>query len=217
MALFESPSTPGLVVLLLSYKLGEMGAMNMLPLMLLDHGMSVPVVGFWTGVVGQAFSIAGSSFASAIVRRFGNTVDCLQWLFLCRIVMIALLTTFAFVINIVSHWFGVALMNATLLVSGAITTNVFTLMMECTRSEVAEAARATHYTILSTAEVLGKLLFSSLGAAALTDILGYPLAYLLFLALNILPPSLLRLSRQRWPFIYSSKLGSGDISLGTLL
>uniref|UniRef100_A0A0R3WR07 Major facilitator superfamily domain-containing protein 6 n=1 Tax=Hydatigena taeniaeformis TaxID=6205 RepID=A0A0R3WR07_HYDTA len=71
MALFESPSTPGLVVLLLSYKLGEMGAMNMLPLMLLDHGMSVPVVGFWTGVVGQAFSIAGSSFASTIVRRFG--------------------------------------------------------------------------------------------------------------------------------------------------
>lgn len=80
MALFDSPSTPGLVVLLLSYKLGEMGAMNMLPLMLLDHGMPMAVVSFWTGVVGQVFSIAGSSSASAIVRHFGyilhSTVRC---------------------------------------------------------------------------------------------------------------------------------------------
>ncbi|KAH9285381.1 Major facilitator superfamily domain-containing protein 3 [Echinococcus granulosus] len=209
-ALFDSPSTPGLIVLLLSYKLGEMGAMNMLPLMLLDHGMPMAVVGFWTGAVGQAFSIVGSSSASVIASRFGNTVDSLQFLFLCRIVVISLLTAFAFSINFVSHWFGVALMNATLVVSGAITTIVFTLMMECTRSEVVEGARATHYTILSTAEVLGKLLFAALGAAALTDILGYPLAYLLFLALNILPPSLLVLGRRRWPFLHSHKLVSCD-------
>ncbi|KAL5112134.1 Major facilitator superfamily domain-containing protein 3 [Taenia crassiceps] len=210
MALFDSPSTPGLVVLLLSYKLGELGAMNMLPLMLLDNGMSVTVVGFWTGVVGQVFSIAGSSSASAIVRCFGSTADSLQGLFVCRMVIISLVTAFAFSINLVSPWFGVALMNATLVVSGAITTNVFTLMMECTRSEVTEGARATHYTILSTAEVLGKLLFSALGAAALTDILGYSFAYLLFLALTILPPSLLAFGRRQWPFLSSKKLSFGD-------
>ncbi|VDK32934.1 unnamed protein product [Taenia asiatica] len=217
MAIFDSPSTPGLTLLLLSYKLGEMGAMNMLPLMLLDHGMSMTVVGFWTGVVGQVFSIVGSSSASAVVRRFGNTVDSLQCLFLCRIVIISLLTAFAFSINFVSHWFGVALMNATLVVSGAITTNVFTLMMECTRSEVAEGARATHYTILSTAEVLGKLLFSALGAAALTDILGYSLAYLLFLALTILPPSLLVFGRRHWPFLSLRNLSCGDSQTDKIL
>lgn len=92
-------------------------------------------------------------------------------------------------------------MNATLVVSGAITTTVFTLMMECTRCEVVEDARATHYTLLSTAEVLGKLLFAALGAAALADFLGYPLAYLFFLLLNFLPPILLALNRKRWSFL----------------
>ena len=70
-ALLDSPSTPGVVIFLLVYKLGEMGAMNMLPLMLLDYGMPMAVVGFWTGVVGQIFSITGSSSAAAIVRYFG--------------------------------------------------------------------------------------------------------------------------------------------------
>ena len=70
-ALLESPSTPAMVVFLLVYKLGEMGAMNMLPLMLLDHGMPLAAVGFWTGVVGQVFSIVGSSSAAGIVKYFG--------------------------------------------------------------------------------------------------------------------------------------------------
>ncbi len=70
-AIFDSPSTPTLILLLLVYKLGEMGAMNMLPLMLLDSGMSVGTVGFWTGVVGQITSITGSSSAGVIVKRFG--------------------------------------------------------------------------------------------------------------------------------------------------
>ncbi|VDO06190.1 unnamed protein product [Rodentolepis nana] len=79
-------------------------------------------------------------------------------------------------------------MNATLAVSGSITTTIFTLMMECTRREVVEGAQATHYTILSTAEVLGKLVFSALGAASLTDALGYPSAFLFFLLLCLIPP-----------------------------
>ncbi|VDL64111.1 unnamed protein product [Hymenolepis diminuta] len=70
-AIFDSPSTPALVLLLLVYKLGEMGAMNMLPLMLLDHGMPMAAVGFWTGVVGQIFSIIGSSSAATAVNFFG--------------------------------------------------------------------------------------------------------------------------------------------------
>ncbi|VDN99644.1 unnamed protein product [Rodentolepis nana] len=70
-AIFDSPSTPPFVVLLLVYKLGEMGAMNMLPLMLLDHGMPMTTVGFWTGVVGQVFSISGSSLAATLVNFFG--------------------------------------------------------------------------------------------------------------------------------------------------
>lgn len=97
---------------------------------------------------------------------------------------------------------GVFLMNATLIVSGSITTTIFTLMMECTRREVVENARATHYTILSTAEVLGKLAFAAFGAASLTDTLGYPFAYLFFFALNLVPPILLAFGRKRWTFLH---------------
>ncbi len=77
-------------------------------------------------------------------------------------------------------------MNATLLVSGTITTTVFTLMMECTQKEVPESAQATHYTVLSTAEILGKLMFAT-AASSMTDYFGYPFAYTVFLVLSILP------------------------------
>ncbi|KAM7540878.1 hypothetical protein Aperf_G00000022454 [Anoplocephala perfoliata] len=203
-AIFDSPSTPALVLLLLVYKLGEMGAMNMLPLLLFDHGMPIASVGFWTGVIGQISSIIGSSSASSMLKHFGSTANCLQALFLSRIVTISLVTIFVFSVDFISSWVGVLLMNATLVVGGSITTTIFTLMMECTRREVVEGARATHYSILSTAEVLGKLIFAALGAAALTDRFGYPLAYLLFLLLNLIPPILLAFGRQRWPFLLSS-------------
>nr|CUU99793.1 hypothetical transcript [Hymenolepis microstoma] len=98
----------------------------------------------------------------------------------------------------------VLLMNAALVVSGSITTTIFTLMMECTRRVVVEGARATHYTILSTAEVLGKLVFSALGVASLTDALGYPLGFLLFLVLSLFPPVLLAFGRRRWIFLHYS-------------
>ncbi|VDN11041.1 unnamed protein product [Dibothriocephalus latus] len=69
-ALFDSPSTPIILLLLLVYKLGEQGAMNMLPLMLLDAGSPIASVGFWTGIVGQLTSTAGSFFASYFINLF---------------------------------------------------------------------------------------------------------------------------------------------------
>lgn len=82
-------------------------------------------------------------------------------------------------------------MNVTLFVSGAITTAMFTLMMQCTRAVSLVGTQATHYTVLSTAEVLGKLLFSAI-AASLADWLGYAVANVIFLALSLLPIYLMR-------------------------
>lgn len=96
-------------------------------------------------------------------------------------------------------------MNTILMVSGAITTSVFTLMMECTKWEVPERARATHYTLLSTAEVLGKLLFAALGASVLAEKFGYSVAYVIFLMLSLIPPVVLALGRSRWPFLRPEK------------
>ena len=44
---------------------GEQGALNMMPMFLIDHGVPTADVGLWTGVVGQAVSIAGSMMGGA--------------------------------------------------------------------------------------------------------------------------------------------------------
>lgn len=68
-ALGHSGGSRCLIVLLLIYKLGEQGSMNMLPLMLLDRGFSLSKVGFWTGVVGQLASIIGSTSGYYIQKK----------------------------------------------------------------------------------------------------------------------------------------------------
>ncbi|KAF6779454.1 hypothetical protein AHF37_01024 [Paragonimus kellicotti] len=60
-ALLDSAGSRNLIILLLVYKLGEQGAMNMLPLMLLDRGASVAKLGVWSGIIGQICSITGST------------------------------------------------------------------------------------------------------------------------------------------------------------
>ncbi|KAL7062516.1 hypothetical protein AAHC03_01170 [Spirometra sp. Aus1] len=186
MALFDSPSTPVILLLLLVYKLGEQGAMNMLPLMLLDAGSPITSVGFWTGIIGQITSTAGSFFAGYFINFFPNTTSALRSLFVYRLFTIGLISLSTLLMDRTSFALGVFLMNATLLVSGTITTTVFTLMMECTRKEVPPKVQATHYTILSTAEILGKLLFATV-AMSMADVIGYPAAYVIFFLLSILP------------------------------
>lgn len=90
-------------------------------------------------------------------------------------------------------------MNGTLLVSGAISTTVFTLMMECTQKEIPDDAQTTHYSVLSTAEVLGKLLFATIASTG-TDIFGYPAAYSVFLLLSLVPIRMI--ATRRHMFLY---------------
>lgn len=77
-------------------------------------------------------------------------------------------------------------MNTILFVSGAITTVVFTLMMHCTRSESPTRYQATYYTVLSTAELLGKLLCAPIFGYT-TEKTGYCVMYFVFVQLSILP------------------------------
>ncbi|KAA3670032.1 uncharacterized protein DEA37_0012764 [Paragonimus westermani] len=91
-------------------------------------------------------------------------------------------------------------MNLTLFVSGAITTVMFTLMMQCTRSESSSQTHATHYTILSTAELLGKLIFGII-ASPFTDLVGYTMANLAFLLVSLLPIWFVQTRRQVLCFV----------------
>ncbi|CAH8569920.1 unnamed protein product [Schistosoma intercalatum] len=190
-ALGHSGGSRCLIVLLLIYKLGEQGSMNMLPLMLLDRGFSLSKVGFWTGVVGQLASIIGSTSGYYIQKKLRSPLTSVLSLMIIRaclqfpLTMIAFKSTWISAPN-VSFWIGCSLMNILLVVSGGITTIMFTLMMHCTCSESSKAYQATHYSILSTAELLGKLLFGTI-AAYFTDVFGYGVAYSCFLILSILP------------------------------
>ncbi|KAH8872539.1 Major facilitator superfamily domain-containing protein 3 [Schistosoma japonicum] len=190
-ALRDSVGSRCLIVLLLMYKLGEQGSMNMLPLMLFDRGFSLSKVGFWTGVVGQLASIIGSTSGYYIQNKLRSPLTSILCLMIIRACLQSPVTLIAFEsvwirIPNVSFWIGCLFMNGLLFVSGAITTTMFTLMMHCTRSETSKEYQATHYCILSSAELLGKLIFGTI-AAYFTDVFGYGVAYLCFLLLSLLP------------------------------
>jgi len=73
------------------------------------------------------------------------------------------------------------------LLSGVVTTATFTLMMQCSR-RAPSGVQATHYTILATCEVVGKLAFTSV-CGWLADLAGYRFLFLIFAVLSavILP------------------------------
>ena len=83
-------------------------------------------------------------------------------------------------------YLGFSLICLTSIGAGSITTNVFTLMMSL--SQKASNTRGTHYSLLATCEVLGKLMFAAI-AGYLIDIFGLKIIFSLFtfLAVTVLP------------------------------
>lgn len=74
-------------------------------------------------------------------------------------------------------------MAAMLLISGTVTTALFTLMMQCSQ-RAPPTVQATHYTVLATLEVMGKLTFSVL-LGPFTEVLGYQFIFVVFIVLTI--------------------------------
>ncbi|OWF43148.1 major facilitator superfamily domain-containing protein 3-like [Mizuhopecten yessoensis] len=198
---YRSPGTKWIIVFVLLYKLGEQGAISMVPLFLVDKDLPMSKVGFWTGMVGQVVSILGSFLGGWLLSHLSwSTVDllkvsCMMRLFpaFSQILVVWLWSeeyaTLCYVLSILG-------MLTMLLISGIVTTATFTMMMQC--SQLAPSRiQATHYTVLATLEVLGKLTFSIV-TGPITDLVGYRYVYLLFIALTALllplfkhcPPSL---------------------------
>lgn len=69
---------------------------------------------------------------------------------------------------------------------GVITTLTFSLMMTTCQRLDDESFRATRYTLMSSIEVFGKLMFASLSGICV-DLVGFSGAQLLFLLLSIWP------------------------------
>ncbi|XP_070248711.1 major facilitator superfamily domain-containing protein 3 isoform X2 [Myotis yumanensis] len=178
----------------LTYKLGEQGASSLFPLLLLDRGLSARELGLWNSVGAVACSIAGSSLGGALLSGHRKLLPLLRSVLQFRLGGLACQTTLLFYLD--TPWArldpGTVLRGAVLLslclqhfLGGLVTTATFTLMMCC--SQLAPSAlQATHYSLLATLELLGKLLLGTL-AGALADSLGLHLCFSLFLALSATP------------------------------
>ncbi|XP_032982206.1 major facilitator superfamily domain-containing protein 3 isoform X3 [Rhinolophus ferrumequinum] len=173
---------------------GEQGAGSLFPLVLLDQGFSTPELGLWNGVGTVACSIAGSSLGGALLAKHWQLLPLLRSVLRFRLGGLACQTTLLFYLDTPGARLGpgTVLRGAALLslclqhfLGGLVTTATFTLMMRC--SQLAPSAlQATHYSLLATLELLGKLMLSAL-AGALADSLGLPLCFSLFLALSATP------------------------------
>jgi predicted MFS family arabinose efflux permease len=147
----KQPEMAALIALVTSYKMGESMADGMWKPLLLDRGFSSSQIGLWAGTFGMLFSLLGSSAAGLLARR-APLARALLW--------IAALRT----LGVAAEWWIASSSSPTAsaviavtcvehLVGGAITTIMFALMMQHTDREIG----ATHYTLLASLEVWGKL------------------------------------------------------------
>lgn len=166
-ATIQAKGTAALLAVVLTYKLGEALADGMWKPLLLDRGFSAAQIGLWAGTFGMACSLAGSALAGWAARR---------------VALPSALVAIAFVraAGIGGQWWisaaaepaAASVIAVTCLehfVGGAITTVLFALMMRHTDREIG----ATHYTLLASLEVWGKLPPAAL-SGVLATALGYP-------------------------------------------
>jgi MFS family permease len=150
-AALKQPDMAALIAVVTTYKMGESMADGMWKPLLLDRGFSSAQIGLWAGTFGMLFSLAGSSAAGVLAKRVSlpkallaiATVRALgigaEWWIAS---LSAPSATAVIVVTCIEH-----------LVGGAITTILFALMMQHTD----RAIGATHYTLLASLEVWGKL------------------------------------------------------------
>ena len=170
-------ATLPLVIVIMTYKLGETLADGMWKPLLFDKGFKTADIGLWNGTYGMFASFLGSLLAGMWARS--------------RPLAAALIATAMFrALGIAAEWWvSVAHVGAAevIMVSciehflgGAITTVVFALMMRHTR----RAIGGTHYALLASLEVFGK---SSVGALSgvIAAGLGYPRLFAIATVLSI--------------------------------
>nr|DBA23928.1 TPA: hypothetical protein GDO54_011640 [Pyxicephalus adspersus] len=196
----QVPGTGWTIIYVLIYKLGEQGSLTMVPLLLLDHGVSPADLGIWNGILALIVSIVGSALGGMLlgkgrsIQSLLRTVLCLR--LLCLIIQTLLLSTLGTDTSLIkgemgrvdSNWSSACLLLSVVLqhfLAGVITTVTFTLMMHCTR-QAKPNIQASHYSLLSSLEVLGKVSFSAV-SGLLVDSLGVSVSFSVFIVLSCLP------------------------------
>jgi MFS transporter, PAT family, beta-lactamase induction signal transducer AmpG len=169
-AALRRPETAALIAVIVSYKIGESLADAMWKPMLFDRGFTASQIGLWTGTYGMVASIAGS-FGAGVWVRSRSLVTALQWTALLRAAGVgAEWWLNAQASPSAAQVIGVTCVEHVL--GGAITTVMFALMMRHTRREIG----GTHYTLLASLEVWGKLPLAPV-SGALAQRHGYALVF----------------------------------------
>ena len=166
----SQPGAIALLVVITTYKAGETLADAMWKPMLLDRGFAAADIGLWAGTLGMLFSLAGTSGTGLLARRIPLPI-LLAWVAAAR------------ALGVAGEWWISSHHAATAggvvavtcyehLAGGAITTVVFSLMMRHTDRQIG----ATHYSLLASLEVLGKLPLATLSGIIAAS-WGYQLLY----------------------------------------
>jgi len=165
-AAFREPAALPLLCVVCTYKMGETLADGMWKPMLFDRGFTASQIGLWMGTYGTLASLLGSAAAGVWVRNMALPQ---------ALVLSAALRA----LGVGAEWWLSTLSSVTSVhvilvtcaehfVGGSITTVVFALMMRNTRREIG----GTHYTLLASLEVWGKMPFALL-SGVIAQRIGY--------------------------------------------
>ena len=177
MRVLSTPSARALLVLIVTYKLGESMADALFKPFLVDSGFTRSDIGLWLGTYGMVASITGSVLGGFLATRWSFT----------RAVAVAATVR---VLPIAGEfWLTQVTPSADMVIvltacehftSGALTTAMFALMM----SRVDRRIGAAHYTMLATVEVLGKGLIT-VAAGPLGDSTSYATVFAVATLLSV--------------------------------
>lgn len=187
-SVFRVPGTGWTIIYVLIYKLGEQGSLSMVPLLLLDYGVSPADLGIWNGILALMMSIVGSTLGGMVLGKGRSIKLLLGTVLSLRLSCLVLQTLLLSALGKDTSLVKVCLLLSVVVqhfLAGVVTTVTFTLMMHCTR-QARPSIQASHYSLLSSLEVLGKVSFSAV-SGLLVDSLGVSVSFSVFIVLSCLP------------------------------
>lgn len=144
------PGAAGLLIFIATYKLGETLADAIFKPFLVDSGYTTEQIGFWVGTWGLLISLTGSILGGVLASRIG-----LLRALACTATLRAIAVGGEWWLSLVEPTVirMACVVTAEQFFGGALTTAMFAYMM----SKVDRRIGATHFTLLASVEVFGKL------------------------------------------------------------
>ncbi|KAF6038577.1 MFSD3 [Bugula neritina] len=167
--LFQAVTVEGslwMIVYTCVYKCGENASIALVPLLLLDKGVSDTKVAFCTGVVGSLATIVGSLVGGVILKRFSAHASSYMlnigrvFTMVCITILVGNLLSVTTTQDNNYADILICLCCVQLFLSGISSILTFSWMMHLSQNAPA-SIQSTNYTALATSEILGKLMFSS--------------------------------------------------------